>query len=67
MTHRSIFRRLGVLALTAGCLLAAGQAAAQSGYPDRPVRVVLPYPAGGNTDVIARAVMKEVSARISQM
>lgn len=66
MTHRSIFRRLGVLALAAGCLLAAGQAAAQSGYPDRPVRVVLPYPAGGNTDVIARAVMKEVSARMGQ-
>ncbi|RYY87140.1 MAG: tripartite tricarboxylate transporter substrate binding protein, partial [Comamonadaceae bacterium] len=39
---------------------------AQGGYPDRPIRVVVPYPPGGNTDVIARDVMRRLSARLGQ-
>ena len=41
-------------------------AQAQDNYPNRPIRVVVPYPAGGNTDIIARDVMKELSARLGQ-
>ncbi len=39
---------------------------AQEPFPSRPIRVVVPYPAGGNTDIIARDVMKDLSARLGQ-
>ncbi len=49
MTHR----RHGFAALA--CMLAAGSAFAQ-GYPVRPVRVLVPFSAGGTVDIVARIV-----------
>lgn len=36
---------------------------AQGAYPDKPVRLVVPYPAGGGADTIARTLGKELSER----
>ncbi len=47
-------------------LTAVGWARAQQDYPQRPLRVVLPYPAGGNTDVTTREVMRELAAVLRQ-
>jgi tripartite-type tricarboxylate transporter receptor subunit TctC len=52
-------RVLTLLALGAACLLP--DAALASEYPDRPVRWVVPYSAGGTTDVIARNVAHTMS------
>ena len=49
-----------MLPLVAASLLAAASAAAQS-YPVRPVRVIVPYAAGGNTDFTARAIGAKLS------
>jgi len=48
---------LGLLAATAG----AQQASSAIGYPDKPVRVIVPVAAGGGTDIIARIVMSKLS------
>src|SRR6185295_4358527 len=33
---------------------------AQSNYPNRPIRIIVPYPAGGIVDIVARAVTEQV-------
>src|ERR1700712_3445406 len=35
-------------------------------YPAKPVRVIVPYPPGGGNDIIARAVVDELSRRTAQ-
>jgi tripartite-type tricarboxylate transporter receptor subunit TctC len=40
-------------------------ALAQS-YPSRPVNVIVPFPPGGNTDIMARALQNEMSKALSQ-
>jgi len=39
---------------------AAADGLAQSGYPTKPVRVVVPSSAGGGTDIVARIIMPEL-------
>ena len=43
-----------------------GSGRAQSVYPDRPIKVILPYTAGSPNDTIARAVAPIVSLRLKQ-
>jgi len=49
--------------LTTGLL--AGQAAA-AGFPEKPIRMVVPFSAGGFTDILARKVAEEMSTRLGQ-
>jgi tripartite-type tricarboxylate transporter receptor subunit TctC len=37
-----------------------------AGYPDRPLRMLLGYPAGGGTDIMARAVAQRMQAELGQ-
>src|SRR5712672_1723926 len=53
--------------LLAAVLLVGGVSAASAeGYPNRPVRVVVGFPAGGPTDVIARMVAQKLSDALGQ-
>jgi len=36
--------------------------AAAQGYPNRPIKVVVPYPPGGGTDVVARIVTQKMAS-----
>ena len=47
------------------CLL-AGTAAAQSDYPSRPVRIIVPSPPSGGTDVVARVLAQHFSNAFRQ-
>jgi tripartite-type tricarboxylate transporter receptor subunit TctC len=59
---RTLFRIAAALAVAA----AAPFAAAQSDYPSKPIRFIVPYPPGGGTDVIARIVQNEMSKGLGQ-
>lgn len=51
------------------CVLAcvcSPQALAQAVWPNKPIRLVVPYSAGGFTDLVARLLAKEVSDRLGQ-
>jgi tripartite-type tricarboxylate transporter receptor subunit TctC len=52
-------RTLGAAAGIAATLLGAS-ARAETDYPVRPIHVVVPYPAGGIVDIVARAVTEQV-------
>ncbi|VCU72065.1 Tripartite tricarboxylate transporter family receptor [Pigmentiphaga humi] len=55
---------LSTLGLAAGVLLAAAPPAQASDYPTRPIRLVVPFPAGGGVDAVARALSKELGATL---
>jgi len=41
-------------------MLLTDAAQAQGNYPNRPIRIIVPYPAGGIVDIVARAVTEQV-------
>jgi tripartite-type tricarboxylate transporter receptor subunit TctC len=53
------------LALVAAIFMAAN-ALAQSEYPARPVRIVVPSPPGGGTDIVARVLAQHYSKALAQ-
>jgi tripartite-type tricarboxylate transporter receptor subunit TctC len=59
-------RRFLRLAVAAAVLPAAARMAAAQNYPTRPVRVIVPYPPGGNADVVGRVVARTLQAELGQ-
>jgi tripartite-type tricarboxylate transporter receptor subunit TctC len=60
-------RQFTTLALVSSALVSSGHpAAAQAAYPVRPVKLIVPYAAGGGTDAIARLVAQAVGTALGQ-
>ena len=55
------YARLIVVALA----LVAGVAVAQN-YPAKPIRIVIPFPPGGGTDVVARTIAQKMHETLGQ-
>jgi tripartite-type tricarboxylate transporter receptor subunit TctC len=50
----------------AGLALIAERARAQGGYSDRPIRILVGYPAGGGVDIVARLFAEPMKATLGQ-
>ncbi len=59
---------IAVFAALAACGIAAGSAgpAWAQGFPSKPIRLVVPYPAGGATDTAARTVAQKLTEALAQ-
>jgi len=65
--HISIGRGLRPLAkLWAVAALLAGLTAAQAAYPDKPVKIIVPFSPGGGADLIARTLSAELAKDLGQ-
>jgi len=53
-------------ALALLCSLLAFPAAAQSDYPNKPIKWIVPYPPGGSTDLLARLMGQYLSTKLGQ-
>jgi tripartite-type tricarboxylate transporter receptor subunit TctC len=62
MMNKKLFRALLALTLGLGCV--ASQA--QDAYPSKPIKLVVPYPAGGPADMLARMVAEKLGPRLGQ-
>ena len=65
MTIRSCANLMSGAAL-AGLLLCVAASAAAQAFPNRPLRMIVPYAPGGGVDIVARAVSQELSKRLGQ-
>ena len=46
--------------IAAGLALGLAASLALAAFPDRPVKLIVPFPAGGSTDLVAREVAQEM-------
>ena len=59
-------RRFASLFCAGALLLPATVLYAQAGYPNRPIRLIVPYPPGAGTDIIARTVGQKLGEILGQ-
>ena len=60
------FRTTGLLCVAAVSLIAAPPTASAQSYPTKPITVVVPFPAGGPSDVVARIVTEHMGKTLGQ-
>src|SRR3954464_15249063 len=61
----TLLRRALLTALAAPALVQL-PARAQSGYPNRPITLIVPYPPGGSSDNVARPIQQPLSELLGQ-
>jgi tripartite-type tricarboxylate transporter receptor subunit TctC len=64
--HRHLARHLGRCAALALGLALMLTAPARAAYPERPITMVVPFSAGGTTDILARIIGQRLSGRLGQ-
>src|SRR5262245_5781321 len=62
----TLLRYTGALLALAGAVIISASAAIADDYPSRPVKVIVPFGAGGPTDVYTRAIAEELRKSLHQ-
>ncbi len=57
------FQRIALFAVLGLCL---GQAAYAQNWPERPIRLIVPFPTGGATDIVGRVIAQQASVELGQ-
>jgi tripartite-type tricarboxylate transporter receptor subunit TctC len=65
-TPRRLFAQAAALAVAAACTGVLAQSAGTGAWPNKPIRVVVPYGAGSSPDVIMRIVAERLAPRLGQ-
>ena len=60
------WRKAAMIATAVAVGVLATPAIGQDRYPNKPIRLVVPFPAGGSTDIIGRLVAQKLSERLGQ-
>src|SRR5438046_6744546 len=63
---RSALRMFAVVAISASFQAIAPHRAGAQSYPTRPITVIVPYPAGGPTDVLTRILAERLKTALGQ-
>jgi len=66
MKHKSALKTCALAALACGAIGMQAPAAAQAAWPEKPVTLVVPYSAGGPTDVVARMLAIPMGKSLGQ-
>src|SRR5207248_5419525 len=66
MVTVTIFRRKAMKRVVPIVLLLLATAAGAQPYPSKPIRIIVPFPAGGTTDIIARLVGQRMQESMGQ-
>lgn len=66
MRVRAFLQILGVSVLGAGALTGPVAGWAQNAYPTKPITLVVPYPPGGSSDAIGRAIAPKLAEKLGQ-
>ena len=57
-------KRIALSVLLSTLSIVSGNSFAQADYPNKPIRLIVPFPAGGATDILARVVASKLSERL---
>ena len=63
---KSFFQTSTAIAVAAFALMSLWQPAQAQAYPNKPIKIVVPFPAGGTTDIVARMVGQRMSEAMGQ-
>jgi tripartite-type tricarboxylate transporter receptor subunit TctC len=65
-TKQTMWTALKILSAMTACLLATIATGHAQDWPNRPITLVIPFPAGGNTDIVGRIVAQKLSEQLGQ-
>ncbi len=66
LSRRVIWRAVASIAATSILAVAPWQAVQAQAYPSKPIKMIVPFPAGGTTDIVARLVAQRMSESMGQ-